>query len=228
MAGACGACLIIGLLIPGFGAQSPGQLPDTAAYTVSYIEVAPSARTSTLAEFKQYRETSRKDQGYVRMEFFEQAERPGHFVVIETWSDQKASDAHAAAPHTKQLLNKLQPVRLSDYDQRPYKTLTLGAARTVPASAIYVITHVDVGGPAGALPDLLRRLADESRKEGGNLRFDVLLHTMRANHLTVIESWKDQKALDAHAAAPHTKQYRDALQPLLGSPLDERLFKAVE
>jgi hypothetical protein len=34
--------------------------------------------------------------------------------------------------------------------------------------------------------------------------------------------------LDAHAAAAHTRQYRDELQPMTGSPLDERVYKVVE
>ena len=70
--------------------------------------------------------------------------------------------------------------------------------------------------------------ATESRKEPGNLRFDVLQHTMRGNHFTVVETWRDQKAFDDHLAAAHTKQYRDEVQPLTGSPLDERVYKAVE
>ena len=32
----------------------------------------------------------------------------------------------------------------------------------------------------------------------------------------------------SHAAAAHTKQYRDTLQPMAGGPLDERLYKAVD
>jgi quinol monooxygenase YgiN len=71
-------------------------------------------------------------------------------------------------------------------------------------------------------------LAEASRKEPGCLRFDVLQHTMRANHFTVVEVWENQKALDAHAAAAHTKQYRGVLQPISGSPLDERVYKTVE
>ena len=51
---------------------------------------------------------------------------------------------------------------------------------------------------------------------------------MRANHFTVVEVWENQKALDAHAAAAHTKQYRGVLQPISGSPLDERVYKTVE
>ena len=75
---------------------------------------------------------------------------------------------------------------------------------------------------------MLKRLADASRKDGGNLRFDVVQYAVRPNHFTVIEQWRDQQALDAHAAAAHTLQYRDEIQPLTGSPLDERVFTALE
>jgi quinol monooxygenase YgiN len=51
---------------------------------------------------------------------------------------------------------------------------------------------------------------------------------MRLNHFTIVETWQSQEALDAHAAASHTREYRNAIQPVLGSPLDERLFKVVK
>ena len=213
------------MVAPRFTAQ---QSSDATTYTVSYVEVTPASRTTTLTALKQYRDSSRKEPGFVRMEFFEQLDRPAHFVLIEAWSDSKAMDGHAAATQTKDMWNKLKPVRLSDYDQRPYKNLSIAPAGSANANAVYVISHVDIGGPAGEVPALLQRLAESSRKEEGNLRFDILLHTMRANHFTVVEAWKDRKALDAHAAAPQTRAYRDSLQPMLGSPLDERLFKSVE
>jgi quinol monooxygenase YgiN len=51
---------------------------------------------------------------------------------------------------------------------------------------------------------------------------------MRANHFTVFEVWRDQSALDAHVAAAHTRAYRDTVQPISGSPVDERVYTAVE
>jgi quinol monooxygenase YgiN len=51
---------------------------------------------------------------------------------------------------------------------------------------------------------------------------------VRANHFTVIEQWRDQAALDAHVAGAHTLRYRDEVLPLTGSPLDERVFTAVD
>jgi len=202
---------------------------DTTFYSVSYVDIAPVSKPATITAFKQYRDASRKDDGFVRYEFFEQVGRPGHFSLIETWANQKAFDAHSNASHTKDFRAKVDPIRLSDYDSRPYKTLSL-TPNLAPANdrAIFVVTHVDIGGQGTNAADLLKRLAEASRKEDGNLRFDVLQHTMRANHFTVIEEWQTQKALDAHAAASHTKQYRDGLAPIAGSPLDERLYKFVE
>src|SRR5215475_12653094 len=195
---------------------------DTTFYTVSYVDIAPASKPAAIAAFKQYRDASRKDEGFVRYEFFEQVGRPGHFSLIETWSNQKAFDTHANASHTKEFRTKLDPIRLSDYDSRPYKTLSLG---TPPGAAndraTFVITHVDIGGQGTNAADLLKRLAETSRREDGNLRFDVLQHAMRANHFTVIEVWQNQKALDTHAASAHTRQYREALGPISGSPLDE-------
>ncbi len=197
------------------------------SYTVTYIEVGPSSGPAALSALKQYRDLSRRDEGAVRIELFEQVGRPGHFTLIEAWNDPKAAEAHRAAAHTKELETRLQPRRLSGIDQRPYKALSTEPVQSANDRAIYVITHVDVGGQSDA-PNLLRRVAEASRKEPGNLRYDVLQHTMRANHFTVIETWQSEKAVEAHAAAGHTKDYREALQPLLGSPLDERLFKLVE
>lgn len=203
---------------------------DTALYAVSYVEVMPSARAVMVAALKQYRDASRQEAGYVRFDLLEQIDRPGHFAIIERWKDQPALDAHAAASRVRTFRDALQPIRLSDYDQRPYKSLTVGAEAVVGnTQAVHVVTHVDtIGGGQAAAPGLLTRLAEASRKEQGCLRFDVVQHTMRANHFTVIETWENQRARDAHAAAAHTRQYRDALQPMSGSPLDERLFIAVE
>ena len=212
-------------------ARSEAQAPvDTAYYAVSYVDVMPSARAAMVVALKQYRDASRKDGGYVRLDLLEQVGRPGHFAVVETWKDQQAFDAHGMAAHVRQFREALQPIRLSGYDERPYKTLNAAspsAARN--GQALHVVAHVDtVGGPQADAPGLLNRLAEASRKEQGCLRFDVVQHTMRANHFTIIASWQDQKALDAHEAALHTKQYRDRLQPMSGSPVDERLYKAID
>ena len=224
-------CLVLAALV-GFNVHAGAQAPaDTAVHAVSYVDVRPAARAAMVAALKQYRDASRKDEGYVRIDLLEQAGWAGHFAIIETWRDQKAFDGHAAAAHVKQYRDVLQPIRVSGYDQRPYRTLTAAAAAGgANAQTVHIVSHVDIAGQGAQAqaPGMLTGLAERSRREAGNLRFDVLQHMMRANHFTVVETWQSQAALDAHAAAAHTKEYRDVLQPISGSPLDERLYKAVD
>jgi quinol monooxygenase YgiN len=205
----------------------------SAAYAISYVEVKASSEATTIAALREYREASRKDEGCIRIELLEQVGRPGHFATIETWTNQGALDAHETALSTKHLLEKLEPVRSSDYDRRAYKTLTLTVApRSAAAgiqSIVVVVSHVDtLPIPQTDAPGLLKRLAEMSRGDEGNIRFDVVQHATRANHFTVIETWRNTKALQAHAEAAHTRQYRDNLKTMAGSPLDERLYKAIQ
>jgi len=220
------------LVLPSVAAQTPANTlpataPATAFHSVFYVEVTPGSRTTALGALKQYESATTKQDGSERMEFFEQAGRPGHYAGVETWRDQQAFDKRSAAVE-KQLMDTLQPSRISDLDRRPYKTLTLNTASgSANGQTVFVITHVDVS-PNPQVAMLLQRMAEDSRKDAGNIRFDVLLHTMRANHFTVIEAWRNRQALDAHAAAAHTRKYREELAPFLGSPLDERLFERVQ
>ena len=218
------------LLAPGIGLQVRPDAPaDTTFHAVSYVETRPSSTKAATDAFRRYREASRTRDGFVRIEFFEQIGRPGHFVVLEAWRDQQAFDGREPAIQ-KQLIDALEPIRVAGYDQRPYKTLSTARGSTTPdRDAVYVISHVDIA-PQSQIPapEALRNQAEASRKEPGNLRFDVVQHTMRGNHFTVVEGWRNQQALDAHVAAVHTRQYRDTLQPGTGSPLDERVYKAIE
>src|SRR5262249_54949043 len=151
------------------GAQAP---PDTTAYSAAYVDILPGSGSAAITAMKQYRDASRKEDGFQRIEFFEQAGRPGHFCIIETWADNKDLDAHAASANTKDFRTKIDSMRLSDYDQRPYKNLSLGTAHNNGSSrSTFVITHVDIGGQGTNAADLLRKLAEASRKEEGNLRF---------------------------------------------------------
>jgi quinol monooxygenase YgiN len=103
------------------------------------------------------------------------------------------------------------------------------AAGAVDADAdadesLYVVTHVDVMPKfTEAGRDLLRRFAADSRKDVGAIRIEVLEESSRPNHSTVVEVWQSRKAYDDHLEAVQTRAYRAKLQPMLGSPFDERL-----
>jgi quinol monooxygenase YgiN len=109
--------------------------------------------------------------------------------------------------------------------------LLLLAALSVPAPAqdlgqrLYVITHVDINGPSLAAEGakLLQQFATDSVKDPGSVRFELLREPNRINHFTVVEVWQNKEAFETHLALAHTKSFREKIQPLLGSPFDERL-----
>jgi quinol monooxygenase YgiN len=94
-----------------------------------------------------------------------------------------------------------------------------------PGQQLYVVTHVDLAGPAAAADGtkLLREFVADSRKDAGAVRIELLVEPARLNHLALIQVWKTRADFEAHQAAAHTKAFREKIQPLLGGPLDERL-----
>jgi quinol monooxygenase YgiN len=93
---------------------------------------------------------------------------------------------------------------------------------------LYVVTHVDAMPKfTAAASELLKQFADDSRNDAGAVRIEVLEEVSRPNHSTVVEVWRDRKAYDEHLAADHTRAYRAKLQPMLGSPFDERLHHMI-
>jgi quinol monooxygenase YgiN len=206
----------------------PPPLPGPAN-TVAYVDILPGSRAQAIDAFRKYRDASRGEAGFGGVDVFEQQRRGAYFVIIETWASAAALDAHAKAASTTALMTAVNQLAIGGYDQRPYGGLTVAAARTTNPQAVYLVTHVDtIPAPGSDPPGLLKALAEKSRTEGGNLRFDVLQHAMRRNHFTIIEAWENPAALDAHVAATHTRQFRREILPLSGSPIDERLFRAVE
>jgi quinol monooxygenase YgiN len=104
-----------------------------------------------------------------------------------------------------------------------YQVTAISGAGTA-GEPLYVITHVDVIPPfTSDGRALLKEFAAASRKDPGAIRIEVCEELGRPNHSTVIEVWKDRKLYEGHLAADHTRAFRAKLQPMLGSPFDERL-----
>jgi len=94
---------------------------------------------------------------------------------------------------------------------------------------IFVVTHVDiVPTDAAAGTKLVQQYVADSRKDKGLVRIEAGAQISRTNHITLIEVWQNQKALDEHIAAAHTREFRQKIDPTLGSPYDERLHLNLE
>ncbi len=201
------------------------------AYLVTYIEVLPRTSGKALGLLRSVRAASRKAAGVTRYDVYQRRERPNHFAIIEAWQDAAARDANLAAPHTKKFRDELQPLLAAGYDERPHAALDVGPATTaaIQGTAIITVTHVDFIPPRkdeGIAA--LRAIVEPSRKEPGNFRYDILQQSSRPNHLTLVEAWRDLKALEAHESAAHTVKFRDLSTPMSGALFDQRLYRAVE
>ena len=104
----------------------------------------------------------------------------------------------------------------------------LAAAFASPAraqdSAFYAVTYVEL------MPDdiasgttLMKQYRDVTRREPGNLRFDVLHEIARPSRFAIIETWNDKAARDAHDQTAATAQFRDRLKSIEDAPDDERI-----
>jgi quinol monooxygenase YgiN len=209
--------------------NTPAPPADGPRFVVTYVEVAPASESQAVALVKAYRDAARREEGNLKAEILQRTARPGHFVITEEWRDEAAWKQHRQAAHATQFQDKLKALRVSPYDERTHTSLATGRAGSTSSGSLLVVTHVDVVPPGHVqVRDFLKTLADASRKEEGNLRFDVL-QGVRQNHFTVLEAWRDQRAYEAHVTAAHTKTFRDNLQPHAtdGAPYDERLYRLV-
>jgi quinol monooxygenase YgiN len=94
---------------------------------------------------------------------------------------------------------------------------------------IYAVTHVDIlPTDAAAGTKLVQQYVADSRKDKGAVRVEAYIQVSRINHITLVEVWENRQALDAHEAAAHTKKFREQIDPMLGSPYDERLHTIAE
>lgn len=220
---------LLKLVILSLGFMQAAHADDAnTAYIVTYVEVAPAAKDQALGLLRQLGKASRKDAGNLRFETLQRIGQPGHFAILEAWKDKEAQAAHGTAAHTKRFLEALKPLIRSPFDERPHAGLSVGATQAGGAGAVYAVTHVDI------IPTkkdegigYVKELSAASRKDKGNMRFDALQQNSRPNHMTLVEVWKDMKAVEAHGMAEHTKQFREQLLPLGGSLYDERLYKVV-
>jgi quinol monooxygenase YgiN len=73
-------------------------------------------------------------------------------------------------------------------------------------------------GRAGEALAILDELIAETRKEPGNIRYQLFRSVDNPAILTVFEQWKDKAAIDEHNASEHFNKALPALEPLHAAP----------
>jgi quinol monooxygenase YgiN len=95
-------------------------------------------------------------------------------------------------------------------------------------AAVYGATYVEVApGAVNQGLALLQTLAAATRKEDGNLRFQVVQERDRPSRFVAMETWKDQASLDAHRKAKAYTEFNEKLTPIRTAPPDERVHNGL-
>jgi quinol monooxygenase YgiN len=217
------------LAVPSAFSQTPPAAAIPAAtQRVVYLEVAPAEANRVAAALKDYRGAAMNALGALRIDVLQQVGRSNHFAIYESWRDNVALEGHKTSSETRKLEQVLQTTRVGPIDERLLSPIGIPSATVSGTGSIYVVTHADSVPPSrDAAEAALKDLTVRSRQESGNAIFLVTVQPNRNNHFTIFELWKDEKALDAHAVAEHTKKFRDTFGPFSGALFDERVYKSV-
>jgi quinol monooxygenase YgiN len=214
-------------LLMTMGAAHAAPESPVPLYVITYVDVLASAASRAAILLGEYRATTRNEPGAVGVDVFSQRGRASGFAIAEIWRDAPALEAHGNAAAIEQLKRGLKPLQLAPLDVRVHTAYAIGTTRAVGERAQTLLVHVDV------LPSfvedyarILQRYIEGTRGDSGLVRLDVLQtlapHT---NHFTVVESWVDAAALQAHQRAAAAQIYREALAPMLGALYDERAYQ---
>jgi quinol monooxygenase YgiN len=223
-----GAAILAGITMSGACAQTP--VPDGPRYLITYIEVMPTATAEGVALARAMRDAMRGEAGNLRGGVGERIGQPNQFVILSAWKDEAALAAHAKAPQTLQLLERLTKIQNAPHDERVTFPLSVDQMHaTLGGNSVVVVSHVDViPTQREAATALVKQHAEDGRKEAGNVRFEALTQTNRQNHFTVIEAWKNRDATQTHDMNATTRAFRDKIAPAIGALYDERFYTVLK
>ena len=224
--------LLIAVALLSLGYTQAARAADgDVAYVVSYFDTNNADKDKARALAKKLGEAALKEDGNLRYEVLQRVGHPDQFAILAAWKDKDAAAAHGNAAAMREFREKLTPMLRSAYDERPHTALGVGDVK-VPAAksraGIFAVTHVDIVPTEKERGvNMTKDMANQSRSDKGNIRFEVLTQNSRPNHMTVIEIWDNQQSIAAHAASAAKKQYRETLSPMSGSLYDERFFRQI-
>jgi quinol monooxygenase YgiN len=109
--------------------------------------------------------------------------------------------------------------------------LVSGLGAEDQSEPVTIVSHVDIK-PDAYMPQaqenagrLFRAETAATKQDAGLVSYVVLQEIGATNHFTIVETWRDAKAYQMHVGSKHTVQFRDEIQPFLGSPFDSRIHR---
>ncbi len=92
------------------------------------------------------------------------------------------------------------------------------------------VQFVPVEGKEQAMEQVLRRIVEQTRKEPGNVFYDLYRSTSPEGRpqYNLLERYVDDAATEAHRASDHFRQYSIDIAPLIAAPVSLTLLSPVD
>jgi quinol monooxygenase YgiN len=97
---------------------------DGDCHVVTHVDVPPPNKDACIDLLARQVERARRQEGNAAYEVFQQADRPNHFSVVESWMGLDAYQQHIVADHTRAFRKELTPLSGALYDERLYRAIT--------------------------------------------------------------------------------------------------------
>jgi quinol monooxygenase YgiN len=73
------------------------------------------------------------------------------------------------------------------------------------------------------MKDLLTAMVEPSKKENGCIFYEIFQYENEPNRFMAVETWRDEKALDAHKTSAHYKIYKTSYEPFCDDKYSDEL-----
>lgn len=234
------AAAVIAALITAMTGYTPavaagGQARKPATYDLIYIEVAPGDIAKSITLLRAEEAAGTAGTGNLAFRVLQRHPDLNQFLIVGLWADHASLVAYQEAVSTTQFRAALRPMMIAPYDERPNIGFLTNAARdqavlsVAPKNTLFAFAHIDIDPEHKAIGvRAIDKLFPESTTVSGNLAFDVLNQSSRANHFTLFEAWRNEGAFTDYKEQKYVRTFRDALLPIMGSIYEERLYQPID
>ena len=140
-------------------------------------------------------------------------------MIFETWKDQASLDTHSAAAHFTRLVPQIANAAVGEMAIQSFTAKSEGDQ--IRINCMLKVAPENVTRALG----LAQELVEASRKDGGNIDYDIYQSQTTPTNLMIFETWKDQPSLDAHSAAEHFTRIVPQLQEMAIGEMAIQIFK---
>lgn len=161
------------------------------------FKVAPENVANIVNLSKELVAASRNDSGNIDYDIYQSQTDPTQLMIFETWKDQASLDVHSAAAHFTRIVPQLANAAVGEMAIQSFTQASEGSQ--IRINCLFKVAADNVTKILG----LSKELVEASRKDGGNIDYDIYQSQTDPTKMMIFETWSDQASLDVHSAAEH-------------------------